>query len=117
MPHLNALSTRIAAFAAAREWDQFHSPRNLAAALSVEAGELLEHFQWLTNEQSASLSPDKLKSVESEMADVFIYLLFLANKLDVDLVDAANRKMDVNASKYPVDLARGNATKSTDFES
>lgn len=94
-------------FAEARDWGQFHSPKNLASALSVEAAELLEHFQWLTEAQSRALAPDKRVEVGAEMADVFLYLLQLADKLDIDLVDAARRKMVANAQKYPADKTRG----------
>jgi NTP pyrophosphatase (non-canonical NTP hydrolase) len=91
-------------FAQARNWGQFHSPKNLASALSVEAAELLEHFQWLTEAQSRSLPAEKRAEVGAEMADVLLYLLQLADKLDIDLVDAARRKMVVNAQKYPVPI-------------
>lgn len=100
---LNKLNQALREFAKARDWEQFHSPKNLASALSVEAAELLEHFQWLTEAQSRSLSPEKRDEVGAEMADVFLYLLQLADKLGVDLIDAAQRKMLVNAQKYPVE--------------
>ena len=98
-------------FAAARDWDQFHSPRNLAAALSVEAAELLEPFQWLSDEQSRDLPPETLTAVEQELADVLLYLVRLADKLDVDLEAAARAKIARNAVKYPVDKARGSSRK------
>jgi dCTP diphosphatase len=116
MSAIQDFARRFADFAAARDWDQFHSPKNLAMALSVEAAELLEHFQWLTEEQSRELSPAKRTAVEEELADVFIYLVRLADTLEVDLLAAADRKMRINAQKYPVEKARGNAIKSTDFE-
>jgi len=116
MPDLNSLAERIAQFAAARDWDQFHSPKNLASALAVEAAELLEIFQWLTDDQSRSLPPEKMAAAEAELADVFIYLVRMADKLGVDLVAAAERKLDANELKYPVAKARGNASKYTDFE-
>lgn len=100
---LNKLNQALREFAKARDWEQFQSPKNLASALSVEAAELLEHFQWLTEAQSRSLSPEKRDEVGAEMADVFLYLLQLADKLGVDLIDAAQRKMLVNAQKYPVE--------------
>lgn len=90
-------------FAQARDWEQFHSPKNLASALSVEAAELLEHFQWLTEAQSRSLPQDKRAEVGAEMADVFLYLLQLSDKLGIDLVEAARSKMRVNALKYPAE--------------
>lgn len=98
---LQRLTQDLRHFAEARDWAQFHSPKNLASALSVEAAELLEHFQWLTEEQSRSLPPDRRDEVGAEMADVFLYLLQLADKLGIDLVDAARRKMVRNAQKYP----------------
>ena len=103
------------AFASERDWDQFHSPKNLAAALSVEAAELLEIFQWLTEAQSANLEPRQLDSAREEMADVFLYLLRIADRLGVDLVEAADAKLARNAEKYPVDRARGRSDKYTDL--
>ncbi len=100
---LQQLNQALREFADARDWEQFHSPKNLASALSVEAAELLEHFQWLTEAQSRSLPQDKRAEVGAEMADVFLYLLQLADKLGIDLIDAAQRKMLVNAQKYPVE--------------
>lgn len=99
---LQQLTEALRAFAAARNWEQFHSPKNLASALSVEAAELLEHFQWLTEAQSRALPPEKRAEVGAEMADVLLYLLQLADKLGIDLMDAARSKMVVNAQKYPV---------------
>ena len=88
-------------FAAARDWRKFHTPKNLAMALIVEAAELVEHFQWATAEESCTLTPEKALAVEDEIADVLIYLVELADVLDVDLVAAAKRKMTKNAAKYP----------------
>src|SRR5262245_50228494 len=104
---LAELQRRLAAFAAARDWDQFHSPKNLAMALSVEASELLEEFQWLTEEQSRSLDAERHERVRLEMADVLIYLLRLADKLGVDLLRAATDKLALNELKYPADRVRG----------
>ena len=112
---LTALQRSVAAFAAARDWDQFHSPKNLAMALSVEASELLEEFQWLTEQQSQALDAERLERVRLEMADVLIYLLRLADKLDVDLPRAATDKLALNEQKYPADLVRGSARKYTDY--
>jgi dCTP diphosphatase len=98
-------------FAEARDWQVFHTPKNLAMALSVEAAELVECFQWLTPEQSAALGPRERRAVEQEMADVLLYLLRLADVLGVDLPQAAQRKMALNARKYPVALARGSARR------
>ena len=109
------LRDQLRQFAAERDWDQFHSPKNLAAALSVEAAELLEPFQWLSEEQSRLLPPESLEKVTQELADVFLYLIRLADRLNVDLVAAAARKIELNARKYPVDKCRGSAAKSTDW--
>ena len=115
--NIEALKSKLRTFAKERDWDQFHSPKNLAMALAGEAGELLEHFQWLTEEQSKSLPADdaKKKKVSEELADVAIYLVRLCDKLDIDLEQAIEAKMKANALKYPVSLAKGNATKYTDF--
>jgi dCTP diphosphatase len=98
-------------FAAERDWDQFHSPKNLASALAVEAAELLEPFQWLTEDESRKLSAADLARVREEMADVLNYLVRLADKLDVDLLEAARDKIVKNALKYPAEKARGSARK------
>ena len=110
-----ALRDKLRAFVAERDWDQFHSPKNLASALSVEAAELLEHFQWLTEEQSRNLPPEKLAEVRDEMADVFVYLVRLADKLDVDLLAAAAVKMEKNALKYPAGEVRGSMKKYSEY--
>ena len=102
-------------FAAARDWDQFHSPRNLATALAVEAAELLEPFQWLTDEQGTNLSPETRAAVEQEMADVLLYLVRLADRLDVDLAAAARTKIVKNGDKYPVERSRGSSRKYTEI--
>ncbi len=108
---LQALIARLREFASARDWEQFHTPKNLAMALIVEAGELVEHFQWLTAEQAGRLPPEELQAVELEMADVLLYLLRLADRLDVDLAAAAWRKIEINERKYPADQVRGSARK------
>lgn len=112
---LQPLVDALRAFAAARDWEQFHTPKNLASALSVEAAELLEHFQWLTEAQSQALGADKKAEVAAEAADVFLYLLQLCDKLGIDLIAASQAKMLVNAQKYPVDAARGTAAKYTEL--
>jgi len=108
---IEALQKSLAAFAADRDWEQFHSPKNLAMALAAEAGELLEIFQWLGEEASGQLSPAQRSAAEHELADVLIYLLRLADRLNIDLDAAVAVKMKLNAERYPVALARGNATK------
>jgi NTP pyrophosphatase (non-canonical NTP hydrolase) len=108
---LPMLRNALRRFAAAREWQQFHTPKNLAMALAVEAAELLEHFQWLTAEQSTHLNARDKRAVADEIADVLLYLTRLADVLEIDPLAAARRKMTINARKYPVRRARGNATK------
>lgn len=110
-PSFEDLSRRLADFAAARDWEQFHSPKNLAMALAAETGELLEHFQWLNEEQSGQLAPAELDAVALELADVQLYLVRLADRLGIDLVATAHRKIELNAEKYPADRARGHARK------
>ena len=104
---------RLAKFAKERNWEQFHSPKNLTMALCGEAGELVELFQWLTEEQTKieSLDNDTVIRVKDELADIMIYLLRLADKLDIDLEDAVKNKINVNAGKYPIDLSYNNAVK------
>jgi dCTP diphosphatase len=110
------LRKRVAQFAAERDWDQFHSPKNLAMALSVEAAELVEEFQWLTEEQSRNLDAERRERVRLEAADVFIYLLRIADKLGIDLVAAAADKMVLNEHKYPAERVRGDARKYTQYD-
>ena len=110
---LERLTERLRQFAAERDWEQFHSPKNLAMALAVEAAELLERFQWLTEEQSNALRarPNDYAAVTEEMADVLIYLIRLADRLEVDLDAAVSEKIRKNEAKYPVHLAYGTAVK------
>jgi len=112
---MQALARALQQFADARDWGPFHSPKNLASALIVEAGELLEHFQWLTEAQSRDLAPDKLEAVRSEVADVLLYLIQLSNVLGIDPVAAAQDKLAENAGRYPVEKARGNSRKHDEF--
>ena len=112
---LTTLAEELRTFADERDWDQFHSPKNLAMALAVEASEIMEHFQWLTEEQSVALSPEKLLQVQEEIGDVLIYLTRLADKLGINLLEAAGKKLEVNRSKYPVDKVRGSAKKYTEL--
>jgi len=113
-PSFEELAARLAGFARERDWDQFHSPKNLAMALAGEAGELLEHFQWLTEQQSHDLPADVKDAVALEMADVLLYLVRLADRLGIDLVAAAHRKIELNAIKYPAGKFRGSARKYDD---
>ena len=112
---LNTLKLRLRDFADTREWNQFHSPKNLSMALSVEVAEIIEHFQWLTEEQSKNLPQNKLDEVATELADTLLYLIRLADKLDIDLLAAAHNKIEINEQKYPADKARGNAKKYTEL--
>jgi len=102
-------------FAADRDWEQFHTPKNLAIALSVEAGELLEHFQWLTTDESQRLPADKSSAIRLEMADVLLYLIRLADRLGIDLAASAFDKIAINAKKYPVSLSKGSSKKYTEL--
>ena len=111
MSDFEDLRLRMRDFTAERDWEQFHAPKNLAAALSVEAAELLEPFQWLSEAQSQALPPETLAAVRLEMADVLLYLVRLADRLDVDLAQAARDKLVLNAVKYPVGKARGRSAK------
>jgi len=113
---LERLRQRLAKFAADRDWDQFHSPKNLSMALIAEAAELIEHFQWLTEEQSNSLPADKLEKIAEELADIQIYLIRAADKLGVDLIDASNRKIDKNDERFPVDKVRGQQKRGVDYK-
>ncbi len=112
---LQSLTQALRDFAKEREWEQFHSPKNLASALTVEASELLEHFQWLTEDQSRNLSSEKNAEVAAEAADVLLYLLQLCDKLQIDLVGAARSKLALNAEKYPVARALGSSKKYTEI--
>lgn len=112
---LQTLIAQLRAFAAARDWQQFHSPKNLAMALNVEAGELLEHFQWLTEAQSRALDSDQTEAVGAEAADVLLYLLQLADALGIDLLQAARNKLALNETRYPVERSRGNSRKHSDL--
>ena len=108
---LTELRDAMRRFAAERDWDRFHTPKNLAMALSGEAGELIEHFQWLTAEESASLPAPVREEVALEMADVLLYLVRLGDVLGIDLAEAARRKIAINAQRYPVERVRGRAVK------
>lgn len=108
---LTSLSRELARFARARDWDQFHNPKNLAMALASEAGELLEHFRWLTPDEADALPPRTRREVALECADVLLFLVRLADRLDIDLAAAAQRKLAVNARRYPVRKSRGSARK------
>jgi len=113
---LTRLRDLVRVFVDERDWDQFHTPKNLSSALSVEAAELLEHFQWLKHGQADELGADKLVQVRHEIADVLVYLVRLADKLDVDLMAAVEEKMVLNRAKYPAELVRGDARKYDEYK-
>ena len=112
---LTALQNQLREFARERDWEQFHSPKNLAAALSVEASELLEIFQWMTEEESNSLDDKAAQSVADEIADVQIYLARIADRLGIDIESAVTAKLKVNREKYPADKVKGRADKYTTY--
>lgn len=112
---MEKLKEKIRSFARDRDWEQFHSPKNLAMALSVEVAEIVEHFQWLTQEQSKRLDPEKMEKIREEIGDVMIYLVRLADCLGIDPVRAAEEKMRINEKKYPVARSRGLAAKYTEL--
>jgi NTP pyrophosphatase (non-canonical NTP hydrolase) len=112
---LDTLRQRLREFASARDWDQFHAPKNLAMALIVEAAELVEHFQWLTAEESANPPAERKAAIAAEMADVLVYLVRLADKLEIDLMSAVSAKMAHNEAKYPAQLVKGSARKYNEY--
>jgi dCTP diphosphatase len=113
---LDQLSARLLAFARERDWEQFQSPKNLSMALAGEAGELLEHFQWLTEAQSQALPEAKRRAVAHELADILSYLLRLAERLDIDLIAATHEKIAINECRYPADKVRGDARRATEYD-
>lgn len=110
------LQQKITEFAKVRDWEQFHSPKNLSMALIGEAAELLEHFQWLTQAQSQQLSKEKHQAVGLEMADIFIYLLRLAETLDIDLIKVSHQKAEINEQRFPIDLVKGKAKRAIEYQ-
>ncbi|MDH5300018.1 MAG: nucleotide pyrophosphohydrolase [Gammaproteobacteria bacterium] len=114
--NLSNIKQRLRDFANERDWDQYHTPKNLSMALSVEAAELMEHFQWLSEAESRQLSADKLKAVSYEMADIFVYLIRIADKLDIDLLATVDEKLVINAQKYPAERVKGSHKKYTEYE-
>lgn len=112
---LSDLTARIDAFVQERDWEQFHTPKNLAMAMIVEAAELVEQFQWDTPKESQQLTSEKREAVSHELADTFVYLLRIAEVLQIDLIEAANAKIELNAKKYPVEKSRGSNAKYTEY--
>jgi NTP pyrophosphatase (non-canonical NTP hydrolase) len=113
---LHELKVRLAGFANERDWDQFHSPKNLSMALIAEAAELVEHFQWLSEEESFNLKPEKQEEVAYELADILIFLIRTADKLDIDLADFVWRKIEINEKRYPVDKVKGSARRASEYD-
>ena len=113
---LEQLRARLARFAAERDWERFHSPKNLAMALIAECAELIEHFQWLDEAESQALPPGKHEAVRLELADVLIFLVRCADRLDVDLLEAARDKIAINEVRYPADRVRGSARRASEYE-
>jgi len=113
---IEQLNERLRAFAQARNWEQFHSPKNLSMALIAECAELVEHFQWLTEEQSYQLPDEKKEAVALEMADILIYLIRCAERLDIDLIAAACRKIEINEQRYPAERVYGDARRASEYE-
>ena len=116
MSDLEQIRKRLQTFATDRDWAQFHSPKNLVMALSVEVAELMEHFQWLTEDESTKLSNSKLEEITDEIADVQLYLIQLADKLGVNILDAANKKIAKNEAKYPAEKVKGSSRKYTEYK-
>jgi NTP pyrophosphatase (non-canonical NTP hydrolase) len=112
---LEALRDRLREFAKERDWDQYHTPKNLSMALIAEAAELIEHFQWVEGAQSHILEGKTRLAVEEELADIMIYLVRISDKLEIDLYDAVGRKIAINEKKYPADKVRGSAKKYTEY--
>jgi len=113
---LEQLRLQLAAFTATRDWQQFHSPKNLSMALIAEAAELVEHFQWLSEKQSLDLKPDKKNAVALELADILIYLIRTADQLDIDLIAAATHKIEINEQRYPVEKVHGKALRAEEYD-
>jgi len=113
---LSELNQRLKAFAQERDWERFHSPKNLSMALIAECAELVEHFQWLSEEQSMNLPAEKREAVSLEMADILIFLIRCAERLDIDLIDAAYRKLAINESRYPAEKVYGDARRASEYD-
>ena len=113
---LAELQSAIDAFIAERDWAQFHAPKNLAMGVAIEAAEIMEHFLWCSPEESFALEPAKRAQVANEIGDVLIYLIELGHALDIDIIAAARAKLELNRDKYPVEKAKGRATKYVDLD-
>ena len=116
MNDLKDVIRRIMAFRKMRDWEKYHDPKNLAEGISIEAGELLEHFLWKTTDESRELTEADLKRISEEIADIFVFLVYLSEELGIDLLPAVLRKIEINERKYPVDKAKGSSKKYTDLD-
>lgn len=112
---MDELLKTLRAFNEERDWGQYHSPKNLATALMVEAGEIAEHFQWMTQEQSRKVDGEKLEKIKQEIGDVMLYLMNLSDKLGVDPIEAASEKLEINRRKYPAEKVRGKSLKYDEY--
>ena len=115
-PAIEELKLKLREFAQERDWEQFHSPKNLSMALSVEASELVEHFQWMTEDQSSDLTPSRHAAVAFELADIFIFLLRLSDQLNVDLMEITKRKIELNNKRYPIEKVKGSSKKYSEYK-
>ncbi len=113
---MEQLKERMADFVRERDWEQYHTPKNLSMSIAIEAAELMEHFQWLTVEESQNLQPEALTDIGEELADIVIYSLSMAKALNLDLAETVSKKMDKNILKYPTDKVRGKAHKYTWYQ-
>ena len=113
---IEELKLKLREFAQVRDWEQFHSPKNLSMALSVEASELVEHFQWMTELQSTQLSAKRHAAVAFELADIFIFLIRLSDQLDIDLMEITKRKMELNNKRYPIEKVKGSSKKYDEYD-
>jgi NTP pyrophosphatase (non-canonical NTP hydrolase) len=113
---INHIKNKLNTFVQERDWDQFHSPKNLSMALAIEVAEIMEHFQWLTEAQSQVIDDTRLQEIKDEIGDVLIYLIRLSDKLNIDLLQAAYDKLEKNNKKYPTDMVRGKALKYNEYK-
>ncbi|MFL0805426.1 MAG: nucleotide pyrophosphohydrolase [Agarilytica sp.] len=113
---LPELQQKLLAFAEARDWEQFQSPKNLAMSISIEAAELMEHFQWLSTEESLTLDHEKHRAAAYELADVFMYTLLMAKRMDIDLLEVTQDKMIINEQRYPANKVKGKSLKHTEYK-
>jgi len=112
---LSVISQKVIQFRNARDWKQFHDPKNLAEAISIESAELLEKFLWTTTDKSYDMDSHKLEDIQEEIADIMIFLIYMCNGLNIDLAQAVESKIEINEKKYPVEKAKGSSKKYKEF--